>query len=132
MIAFFVISQPHVELTDETLTSWTCTPAASAKARWISTRTPSGWSSTWILMIDPLSLWRSWILALSASMPLSPRTWRALSTVNSSAGTSQATPPSKSMPSTRPWATNDTMVMTTSNSDSAYHRRRLPQKSIAV
>ena len=56
MIAFFVISQPHVELTDDTLTSWTSTPAASANACWTWARTSSGWSSTCTLMIEPLSL----------------------------------------------------------------------------
>ena len=131
-IAFLVIDHPHCDETDETLMSFTVTSAPSANACCNRVRTSSGWSSTCTLMIAPLSDERSWILALVASIPLSPRIPSASSTEKFSAGTSQATPPVKSSPRLSPLTLSDTTLITIIASDSPNHHQRRPQKSTAV
>ena len=83
-------------------------------------------------MMSPLSELRSWILAVSLSKPLSDRMSRASSIDSWPAGTSQATPPSKSMPRTRPRVPSDSAVIASSTAETSIHTRRRPQKSIAV
>ena len=95
-----MISSPQLALTDSTLTSSTPTPAAAANASWTCVRTSAGWSSTCTLMMSPLSDARSWIFADDALRPFSSRIASASSMVICAAGTSQATPPAKSIPST--------------------------------
>ena len=113
-IAFSVISLPHVELVNETLTSDRSTPAASASAAVMAADFSLDTSSIWTVTTSADSELRRWIRAPAVSMPWSCSTWSASWMSNVSlAGTSHALPPSKSRPRLSPWVNSDTMVMIT-------------------
>ena len=109
-IAFFVISLPHVGLTELTLTSSGCTPALAARSLRTLVWTSDAWAPTWMRMRSPPAPDSVWILASAVSMPFAARTSRTVWVVTPlDAGISQATPPSKSMPRFSPRVNSDTM-----------------------
>ena len=127
-IAFSVMLRPHDELTDVDDTSSTATPACSASCVWTTCTTSWGWSPTCTFRrLLPSALVSSRIFALAASIWLSSRMpVMSSSVIVPVAGTSQATPPSKSMPRLSPCANNETMVTTIRAADAIRPHLRRP------